>query len=80
MIQIEGIKRQVYIEMVDSDSVLAVLRDTGGQVECKYHTGELSMVSIAMAGMGTKLIRVANLPPEVPNEILRATPVCFEKF
>jgi hypothetical protein len=70
MIHIDGIKRQVYISMVDGECVLAVLRDTGGQVEYKYPNGELSIVSLAVAGMGTKRTRVANLPPELPNETL----------
>lgn len=39
--QIDGIKRQVYIEMVDSDCVLAVLPDTDGHAEYKYPNGEL---------------------------------------
>jgi len=33
MILIDGIKWQVYIKMVDSDSVLTILRNTGGQAE-----------------------------------------------
>lgn len=59
--------------------MLAVLRDTGGQAEYKYTCGELSMVSLAMAGMGKKRTRVANLRPEVPNETLRATLAPFGK-
>jgi len=38
------------------------------------------MVSLAMAGMDTKRIRVANLPPEVRKETLRTTLTPFEKF
>jgi hypothetical protein len=36
------------------------------------------MVSIAVAGMGIKKIRIANLPPEVPKESLIKTldPYC----
>jgi hypothetical protein len=79
MIQIDGIKRQAYIRMGDSESVLALLRDTGGQFEYKYPTGELSIVSLAMAGMGTKPIRIANLPPEVPNDTIRARLAPFGK-
>jgi hypothetical protein len=44
-----------------------------GQAEYKYPAGELSMVNIAMAGMGTKRIRVAGLPPEVSNDTLSAS-------
>ena len=55
MVQIDGIKRQVFIKFVDSESA--------GRVEYKYPNGELSIVSIDIAGMGTKPVRVANLPP-----------------
>jgi hypothetical protein len=34
-IQIDGIKRHVYIKLVDADSVLALLQDTAGQAEYK---------------------------------------------
>jgi hypothetical protein len=67
MIQIDGIKRQVFIKMVDKDSKHAVLRDTCGQAEYKYPTGEVFLVNIDMAGIGTKFIRIANLPPELQN-------------
>jgi len=33
----------------------------------------MSMVSLAMAGMGTERIRLANLPTELRKETLRAT-------
>jgi hypothetical protein len=61
MIQIYGIKRQVYIKLGDNESVHALLRDSGGEVEYKYSTGELSIVSLAMAGMSTTRIRIANV-------------------
>jgi len=53
---------------------------TGGQVEYKYPTGELSIVNLAMAGMGSKCIRVSNLPPEVSNYTLRALLAPFGKI
>ena len=40
---------------------------------CRNKAGELSIVSLAMAGMDTKRIRIANLPPEVPKDTIRAT-------
>jgi hypothetical protein len=33
--------------------------------------GEVFQVTVALAGMGTKRVRIANLPPEIPNDVLR---------
>jgi hypothetical protein len=63
MIQIVGAKRQVYIKMEDKQSVRALLRDTGGQAEYKHNNGTITIVNLHIAGMGSKTIRVANLPP-----------------
>jgi hypothetical protein len=49
MIQIDGIKRQVFIKFVDNESVHALLRDTSGRAEYKYPNGELSIVNIDLA-------------------------------
>ena len=47
-----------------------ILQDTEGHLEYKHDNGEISQVKIQIAGMGTKKLRVANLPPEVEeNEI-----------
>jgi hypothetical protein len=80
MIQTDGIKRHVYIKLEDADSVLALLRDTAGQAEYKYLTGEFSIVHITLAGLGTKCIHVANLPPEVSNDTLRAALAPYGKI
>ena len=58
--------------MVDKDSMHAVLRDTCGRAKYKYPTGEMFIMNIDMAGMGTKRIRIANLPPEVHETIHEA--------
>jgi hypothetical protein len=79
MIQIDGIKRQVFIKFVDTESVHALLRDTSGRAEYKYPNGEISIANVDMAGMGIKRIRVANLPPEVHNDILKETLASFVK-
>ena len=65
MIQIDGTKRQIYIKLIDNVYVQALLREANGQAEYKHHNGVLSIANIAMAGMGTKRVRIANLPPEV---------------
>jgi len=59
--------------MVDKESVHTLLLETCGRAEYEYPNGELSIVSIDLAGMGTKHVRIANLPPEVHNDVLRAT-------
>jgi hypothetical protein len=71
MIQVDGPKRQVYIKLVDKEDLLNLLRITNGQAEYKHHTGEISVVSIVAPGMGTKRVRIANLPPEVQDEAIR---------
>jgi hypothetical protein len=71
MVQIDGIKWQVYVKLTDRDYMLAIINETKGRAEYKHTTGEISIVEIAVAGMGHKKIRVANLPPEVPDDTLR---------
>jgi hypothetical protein len=80
MIQIDGIKRHVYIKLADTESVLALLRDTAGQAQYKYPSGELSIVNITLAGLGTKRVRIANLAPEVSNDTPRATLAPYGKI
>jgi hypothetical protein len=71
MIKIDGTKRQVFIKFAEQQSVINLLHATAGQEECKHHTGEITKVAISEAGMGFKRIRVANLPPEVKEKILK---------
>jgi len=70
-IQIDGVKRQVYIKLIDNANVQALLRETNGKAEYKHHYGVLSIVNIAVAGIGTKRVRIANLPPEVKEHAIR---------
>jgi len=70
MIQIDGIKRQVFINLIDNAYVQALLRETNGQAEYKHHNGVLSIVNIAITGMGTKRVRITNLPPEVKEHAI----------
>ena len=78
MIQVDGIRRQVYIKLVN-DSVQKIFKDTNAEAKYKYHTGEVSTVGITVAGLGTKRVRVANLPPEVPDTALRTLLAPFGK-
>ena len=48
-----------------------LLQDTAGAQEFKHDTGELSQVHISIAGMGIRKVRIANVPPEVPDRTIR---------
>jgi hypothetical protein len=80
MIQTDGMKGHVYIKLTDADSVHALLQDTAGKADYKYPTGEMSIAHIALAGLGTKRIRVANLTPEASNDTLKAALTLFGKI
>ena len=71
MIQIDGPRRRVYIKFNNSDRALSVLQETAGRREFRHDTGELSIVHIDFPGMGVRRIRLANLPPEVPDRKTR---------
>jgi len=64
-IKIVEIKRQVYIKLINSANLQALIIETNGQTEYKHHNGVLSIVNIALPGMGTKRVCIAKLPPEV---------------
>jgi hypothetical protein len=53
-LQVDVIKRQVFIKFHNKEYVEDILRNTGGQVGYKYPNGERFQVSIAMAGLGKK--------------------------
>ena len=72
MIQIDRIKRQVFIKMTNIEKVQAVINATGGEIDYTYPTRQISTVTIAVAGLGTKHIRAAILSPEVSHDELRA--------
>ena len=68
-IQIDGTRRQVYIKFKEFQSVQDILHATKGETIYKYVTGEIAPVQLMIAGMGTRRIRLANLPPELTNNI-----------
>jgi hypothetical protein len=73
MIQIEGARWRVYIKFNDFQRTQTIIQDTNGTSEFRHVNGEISTVKIEIAGMGTRRIRIAKLPPETPNSIIRAT-------
>jgi hypothetical protein len=64
IIQIDGLKRHVYIKFSDPSLVQDVLTSTKGQAEYRHKNGEISKVRIEAVGLGMRKVRIANLPPE----------------
>jgi hypothetical protein len=71
MLQIDGPRRQVFIKMKQCNELHRIIQETNGVKKYKHSNGEISQVRIEMAGLGTKRIRIANLPPEVPEGPIR---------
>ena len=70
-IQIDGPRRQVYIKTTHATVVEQLLLRTKGESIYEYDSGERYKVIINQAGLGRRNVRVANLPPEMPEEIIR---------
>jgi hypothetical protein len=79
MIQIDGIKKQVFVKLTDKEYMKTIIYDTKGRGECRYDTGEIFPVEISVAGMGYKKIRIANLPPEIVDDTVRDALAPFGK-
>ena len=73
MIQTDGSKRHVYIKFSGEDSMDKILQATGGQKEYKHETGEIAQVTIEIAGLGIKQVRIANLSREIKEYDIRAS-------
>lgn len=70
IIQIDGPRRRVYIKLATSEQSFAVVRKTPGNVKYRSENYELTTVQIELAGMGTRCITIANLPPAVPDRAI----------
>jgi len=77
MIQIDGPGRRVFIKLNTSEQAQSILQTTKGQLKFRHDNGELSKVQLELAGMGIRRIRIANLPPEMPDRIIRETVSTF---
>jgi hypothetical protein len=59
------------------DRMKDVLQGTNGLLEFRHDNGEISEVRIEHAGRGTRIIRVAGLPPEVKQH---SSKECLSKY
>jgi hypothetical protein len=71
MVQIDGYKRQVYINLSKYLSMCDILTLTHGEGEFRHSNDELSIVWIEAAGLSTKRVMLANIPPEVSNRVTK---------
>jgi hypothetical protein len=73
MVQVDGSSRQVYVKFTDYHRTQTVFQNTREQAEFRHETGEIGHVKIKIAGMGTRRICIANLPPpETPDTVIRS--------
>ena len=72
MVQLDGSRRLVFIKF-NNERMQEVIRTTQRQLEFHHENGELSLVQVDIAGLGLRRVRIANLPPEVPDRMLRET-------
>jgi hypothetical protein len=73
MVQIDGPRRRVYIKFIDYEVMQTVFQVTNRQREFRHDNGEISQVKVEIAGIGTRRFLIANLPPEIPDCVIRST-------
>jgi hypothetical protein len=71
MVQIDGPRRHVYIKFRDFNRMQDILHLTQGHGEYRHMNGKLSTLRIEAAELGTRRIRITNIPPEVPEGAVR---------
>ena len=71
MTQVDATKRHVYIKFIEERYAAHALQNIRDPLDYKHPTGEISKVRIERVGMGTRRVRIANLPPEVPEQVIR---------
>jgi hypothetical protein len=71
MVQVNGPRRQVYIKFREYKKMREILMATNGHGELRHTNGEISKVRIEAAGLGIRRVRIANLPTDVPDRVIR---------
>lgn len=65
VVQIDGIRRHVYIKLRDPRILEDAIAQNNGALTYEHHKGVVSNVAVSMASLGKRRIRIANLPPEL---------------
>jgi len=71
LIQIDGTRRQIFIKFTDFSSLQDMLTKTNGPTVYKQESGEICTVRIEIAGMVTRRVGLANLPPQLSYNTIR---------
>jgi hypothetical protein len=71
MIQIDGTKKHVCLKLTYDTYITNKLQTINGRLKYKHTTGEISVVRLQIAGMGTRRIRIADLPHEISDRAIR---------
>jgi len=71
VIQINGPLRKVYIKFVDSGRMMRALQPIQVDLEFYHETEEISKMTVEIAGVGIRRVRVSTLPPEVTEDQLK---------
>ena len=61
----------MFIKFFNENRPNEILREKYGTCEYKHDNGEISQVIVEVAGMGTKRIRIAGVPPEVKEATIK---------
>ena len=67
-----GRKKQVYIKFQHATCIEDILLQTLGQADYKHNNGEILQVRISAAGSGLRKMHIANLPPQMPEEVIHS--------
>ena len=71
LVQIDGAQRQVYVKFRKYETMNRILTSYKEGAAVHHTNGEISTVRIESAGMGTKRVRLINLPPELPTHFIQ---------
>ena len=77
MVQIDGLRRHVYIKFREPQRMQAILTATQGQENFRHVNGEISKVRIEAVRLEMRRVRVASLPPEVEDKTLKMAMVAY---
>jgi hypothetical protein len=77
MVQVDGTKRQVFIKFREYTKMHDILQSLQGGATIRHSNGEITSVRIEAAGLGIKKVRLANLPPEIADRVIKTV---LEKY